>query len=225
MTTLNKQQILLKLKKLIKDGNVVDIYPLDKLKFIDDKYVVGKFKFTKSRISKTFKVVERDNFKCVGCGLNATHIVIVKNGYSHTVKAYNIEDVNNPVLFTKDHIIPRSNSGNNQYFNLQCHCVICNSNKSNNTSFEDLVSFHKKQNEYLEAVNKELSIKLKEMNEKTKSHDILKKKYNSMKERYDSQLDIMEELEDTVNTNKSIFNFSFRKNIETIIKKFNKTLG
>lgn len=222
---MNRQQLLIKLKSLIRDdGKIIDIIPFDKFKKNDNKYHFGKYNMVTGKLTKTFKVIENDNFKCVACGLKVTHFLIVTNGYTRNVRCYNIENEDNPILFTKDHIIPKFFNGNNQYFNLQCHCSVCNSTKSNNTSFEDVLSFHKNQNDFLEKENHDIKVENHELRQRSESHDILKKKYKKMERHFKKQLELMECLELLVN-NSGSFSLGFKKKVKEIVLKYNNTLS
>ena len=125
----------------------------DVLPFVGEKgtprkeYTVGEntfnLKMTSLRL-RTFKVSP----KCVICELVGTKILLEKNendGYPH----FNLygegmpSDIfmshpptiakSNLVLFTKDHIVPRSVGGKDDIANMQTMCVICNQLKKNSS--------------------------------------------------------------------------------------------
>ena len=74
----------------------------------------------------------RINTKCVNCGLEANCYILEKNTDAKAWH-FNLYYVNkgNEILFTKDHIIPKSKDGRNVMSNYQTMCVICNNRKGN----------------------------------------------------------------------------------------------
>lgn len=71
------------------------------------------------------------NTKCVNCGLEANCYILEKQD---TAKAWHFNlyrvDGNNTILFTKDHILPRSKGGKNWLQNYQTMCYDCNQEKA-----------------------------------------------------------------------------------------------
>lgn len=68
------------------------------------------------------------------CGLEGSFMAMEKSekDVSFHFNMYGIEESGNEVLFTKDHIIPKSKGGSNQLSNYQTMCVNCNQNKRDN---------------------------------------------------------------------------------------------
>lgn len=68
--------------------------------------------------------------KCVKCGLQASYYKLEKQAASklYHFNLYGIKD-GEEVLFTKDHIIPKSKGGKNHLSNYQVMCHICNEEK------------------------------------------------------------------------------------------------
>lgn len=75
---------------------------------------------------------ERHGFKCCKCGLEASFAAIEKksNSKKYHINLYGIEN-GEEVLFTKDHIFPKSLGGKNVNKNYQTMCEKCNSKKHN----------------------------------------------------------------------------------------------
>lgn len=74
---------------------------------------------------------------CVKCGMKGQLFALEahRKNYRSTDLHFNLYgfDTNKTeVLFTKDHIIPRSRGGNEELINLQTMCERCNCNKGNN---------------------------------------------------------------------------------------------
>ena len=69
---------------------------------------------------------------CVVCGLEGTKMILERHteGVNPHFNLYGVED-SELILFTKDHIIPKSRGGKNELKNYNTMCVICNNIKSN----------------------------------------------------------------------------------------------
>jgi hypothetical protein len=77
--------------------------------------------------------------KCVSCGLEGTYFLKTRgnpkerwhlNLFADVEREFYGEKVVEKVLFTKDHIYPKSKDGLNRLFNMQTMCVICNGKKA-----------------------------------------------------------------------------------------------
>lgn len=94
----------------------------------------------------------RENSSCVACGLKINKVWLelpndVKVAHYNFYGEENGEDI----LFTKDHIKPKSKGGQNNSSNYVTMCSTCNNLKGNNElTFEDVKyirdNFHKKKN-------------------------------------------------------------------------------
>lgn len=73
------------------------------------------------------------NITCVHCGLVASYYKLERQPASrrYHFNLYGIKD-GQEVLFTKDHIVPKSKGGGNQMHNYQTMCTICNIEKGSN---------------------------------------------------------------------------------------------
>lgn len=87
-----------------------------------------------------------NGFVCASCGLEATYGAIEKNTNGNRllyhVNFYGTDDREKEVLFTKDHIYPRSLGGFNNINNYQPMCERCNHKKQSVTNLtpEEAVS-------------------------------------------------------------------------------------
>jgi len=75
------------------------------------------------------------NRKCCSCGLKATHfaleqIIPAQQGDKFHINMYGEKD-GEEILFTKDHILPKSKGGENHIDNYQTMCCPCNLAKGN----------------------------------------------------------------------------------------------
>lgn len=79
--------------------------------------------------------VYKKSTKCVKCGLKASFFALEKdkkiNTNKYHINLYGIKD-NIEVIFTKDHIIPKSYGGENNINNYNTMCIYCNQEKANN---------------------------------------------------------------------------------------------
>lgn len=94
---------------------IIDLFRLNEsisIRKIESNAITSKIHSIKQRskmnLRLRFEILKRDNFKCNGCGKNASQIELVI-----------------------DHIIPVSKGGLTETSNLQCLCVDCNNGKSN----------------------------------------------------------------------------------------------
>lgn len=82
--------------------------------------------------------------KCHACGLEGT-VFIKEKHRCESIWHFNLYGYNeqgNEVLFTKDHIIPRSRGGSNKVENLKTMCRPCNEKKNNiDRHSSDVMSF------------------------------------------------------------------------------------
>jgi hypothetical protein len=102
--------------KVIMDG--------DQIKLGSDRY-------------KCFKV---SGCKCVNCGLEATFFAKEKSYGSridsYHLNLYGIDENGKEVLFTKDHILPKSRGGKDEVSNYQTMCQKCNTEKAHEIPIE-----------------------------------------------------------------------------------------
>lgn len=81
--------------------------------------------------SDRYRTFIESGTKCVCCGLQATHFAkeTFKGIPTYHFNLYGLNEKGNEILFTKDHIIPKSKGGRNHISNYQTMCCICNSKK------------------------------------------------------------------------------------------------
>lgn len=78
-----------------------------------------------------YQTFVKSGLACVSCGLVASYFAketLTKNNRFH-LNLYGIKD-NQEVLFTKDHIFPKSKGGTDSLDNFQTMCSPCNALKS-----------------------------------------------------------------------------------------------
>ena len=79
--------------------------------------------------------VFKNSTKC-RCGLVASYLAVERDiliGAKHYhINMYGVNAEGEEILFTKDHIIPKSKGGKNHISNYESMCVICNGEKGNN---------------------------------------------------------------------------------------------
>lgn len=82
--------------------------------------------------SKRLQVFAKKGITCVKCGLKGAYFYKEKNEKDGSYH-FNLYGVRNgkEILFTKDHIRPKSKLGNNSLDNLQTMCTECNKEKGN----------------------------------------------------------------------------------------------
>ena len=76
--------------------------------------------------SKRLRLFKK-NLKCVCCGIEGTVFVLEKHGdETPHLNLYAVDDNNQLILMTKDHIMPSSRDGSDNLSNLQTMCSVCN---------------------------------------------------------------------------------------------------
>lgn len=123
----NKHYSIEEIHKLFDEWNKIPFNKRkkEKLKVMFDGYLVKAY-------SQRYDLF-RTNTKCVCCGLEANCYILERMPDSKAWH-FNLYYVDNDreVLFTKDHILPKSLNGRNVMSNYQTMCVICNNKKGNN---------------------------------------------------------------------------------------------
>lgn len=94
-------------------------------KFYHDKYCIN--------LQKNRYKIFAENHICVCCGIEGSIMILEKQQHD-VVPHFNLYAINQhdqKVLMTKDHVIPSSRGGGNTSSNLQTMCFDCNNLKSN----------------------------------------------------------------------------------------------
>jgi hypothetical protein len=113
----------------------------------DDKVVNGrrgKIDFYGDKIkanSHRYQTFYYKGCACVKCGLKASYFEKDKmsNESSWHLNLYGIDENGNEVMFTKDHILPKSMGGQNYITNYQPMCTRCNYKKLATMSTKDKI--------------------------------------------------------------------------------------
>lgn len=85
-----------------------------------------------------------ESLSCVDCGLTGQYVKLEyedahKNPNMRThMNLYALNESGEEILFTKDHIVPRSKGGANGISNMQTMCSPCNQSKANTLRSSDL---------------------------------------------------------------------------------------
>jgi hypothetical protein len=92
--------------------------------------------------------VFRNNPVCVKCGLKGQYFAKERNILLREIPGqnpdryhfnmYGVNEKGEEILFTKDHIIPRSKGGNNGIKNMQTMCYLCNQEKADEVEVADV---------------------------------------------------------------------------------------
>jgi 5-methylcytosine-specific restriction endonuclease McrA len=101
----------------------------------------GKLVWMTSLRLQTFA---RKGFKCVTCGIEGKYFALEqhtnKNGKESPnawhFNLYALNEANEEVLMTRDHIVPKSRGGPDTLDNSQTMCALCNNKKGNNVEGE-----------------------------------------------------------------------------------------
>lgn len=136
--------MLKKIKEITGNNNVktnrafdvydtLDIYSFEELPSTQNLTLHGY----KIKPSQRYTLFSRDDKVCVKCGLEASFWALQRNDKNCDrphLNLYGINEYDEIVLFTKDHIIPKSLGGGNTFPNYQIMCSTCNSKKANKVS-------------------------------------------------------------------------------------------
>lgn len=114
--------------------------------------------------SQRLQIFKKDNFQCKCCLLKGTILRKTNNILEHNrnkekykqkfyisyhLNLYGINENNKEVLFTKDHIKPKSKGGKDEIENYQTLCSVCNELKSNDNLTVPELRFRREQNNKL----------------------------------------------------------------------------
>jgi len=83
--------------------------------------------------SQRYRLFKRDGVTCVNCKNNGVFFRKEKHQHDKTYhfNLYGYDIYGKELLFTKDHIIPKSKGGKNIMSNYQVMCYTCNHEKGN----------------------------------------------------------------------------------------------
>lgn len=119
-----------KLQKYIRLGTfeIESILP-----YIGDNKSLFEYKDLQLKLNSNRLKTFKNNLTCYGCGLTGTFFALENFYKSEGKPHFNLYTSKDGVdiLFTKDHIIPKSRGGSDDLSNLQTMCYICNHKKGN----------------------------------------------------------------------------------------------
>ena len=115
-----------------------EIYPKGNRVKIDEYSV-------KCASSLRLQLFYKDDCICTECGLRASYICLESiGGQRPHFNLYGVTDSGEEVLFTKDHIKPRSKGGKDLLDNLQIMCEPCNVSKGYKYRLKDRIKLLKR---------------------------------------------------------------------------------
>ena len=84
--------------------------------------------------SQRYVVFKEKGCTCVKCGLTASYFALEQHEKQDRfhLNLYGVNEQGQEILFTKDHIQPKSKDGASTYVNYQTMCFICNNDKADN---------------------------------------------------------------------------------------------
>jgi len=134
---LNKLQESVNIKKTFSNYDTLEILDLERInneiKNCEGDLIISGFKMNKN--SQRYKLFIRDEQKCIVCGAKASFWALQRTGNAKIphLNLWGFDKYGNTLLFTKDHIIPKSLGGENKMDNYQIMCDVCNRKKGNGT--------------------------------------------------------------------------------------------
>ena len=136
------------------------IYTIEQVHTLFEKWKPywDEYYFNPSKIKKKIELVDGypvkvysqryelfyKNIKCVKCGLEANCYILEKapNAKRWHFNLY-YKDEQQEILFTKDHIFPKSKGGSDCMENYQTMCETCNIQKSDTLSMDQIIEMSK----------------------------------------------------------------------------------
>lgn len=116
------------------DHKFLPVEVLPHIFWVNSKTKVRKFfgEYEVKVTSLRLTLFKEKGLVCVSCGLEGQYFYLEKNKEWERphFNLYGMNKQGKEILFTKDHIYPKSKGGPNSLENLQTMCSVCNSRKA-----------------------------------------------------------------------------------------------
>jgi 5-methylcytosine-specific restriction endonuclease McrA len=186
--------------KIIKEYSIEQIFNIiNNNSDLPDKVFYSKVDYDDSlrRVKIMKNLIERDKCECKKCREIPSYFALGKdrNGYFH-LDLYSKKD-GVALMYTIDHIYPKSKGGKDDIENYQLLCKVCNEDKSDKIEGEDELIINKKLLNYLPNKLNVLSVQIYSMLNKLKRKSLInikKENYFTINKKYKIQ-DILLEVD------------------------------